>query len=256
MEALVKIEQACPHVTLLTLNRPSKRNALNRTLMQALIQAIHEVEKQEGQRVIILQGANQTFCAGLDLEEAKEESIAHESATFVAEVLKTIYHSPLVTIAAVQGAALAGGGGIAAACDITLAGKSALFGFPEVKRGLVAALVSVLLKGILSKKHLNELLLTGELISSDQAYRIGLINRLVDDEKILQEAIDLAKQILKGAPSATIQTKRLIQGSHALEFDAEILRALALHKEMRGSLEAKEGIQAFLENRAATWTNN
>jgi len=254
MERLVEIEQVCPHVALLTLNRPSKRNALNRALMQALIQAVHAMEKQEGQRVIIFQGAKQTFCAGLDLEEAKDESMTHESAAFFAEVLKAIYHTPLVTIAAVQGVALAGGGGITAACDITVAEKSALFGFPEVKRGLVAALVSVLLKETLSKKHLNELLLIGEMISSDQAYRMGLVNRVVDDKKVLEESMTLAKQILKGAPSATSQTKRMIQENHTLEFDAEIVKALAVHKNMRTSFEAKEGIKAFIENRPPTWT--
>lgn len=256
MEALVNIEQVYPHVTLLTFNRPNKRNALNRALMQALIQAIHEVEKQEGQRVIIFRGANQTFCAGLDLAEAKEESTANESAIFIAEVLKVIYQSPLITIAAVQGAALAGGAGIALACDMTLAGTSAVFGFPEVKRGLVAALVSVLLKGVLTRKHLNELLLTGETISSDQAYRIGLVNRVVDHEKVVEEALGLAKQVLRGAPNAIIQTKRLIQEKTTLEFDAEILKALALHKEMRSTREAKEGIQAFLENRETAWNSS
>lgn len=253
MEALVKVDHSYPHLTIITLNRPEKRNALNCNLMRDLVRALHQAEK-EGQRVVIFQGSMGTFCAGLDLEEAKDESKAEESAGCIAEVFQAIYHSPVVTIAAVQGASLAGGGGIVAACDLAVGGESAIFGFPEVKRGLVAALVSVLLKKLLNVKAVNELLLTGELISSDRACFLGLINRVVSDDKVLEEAIILAKQVLKGSPSALLKTKQLLKGDKGFDFDGEIVKALALHKEMRGSEEAKEGIKAFLEKRPAKWT--
>lgn len=240
-------------IALLTLNRPQARNALNLELLQELITSVEELSANPKVRVLVLHGAGEVFCAGLDLKEAQDESLAEKSGKAVANALQVLYGSPLVTIAAVHGAAIAGGGGIMAACDMVIAAEDAKIGFPETRRGLVAALLLALLQRQIADRHLRELLFTGELISSERAERIGLVNRVVSMHNVLEEALELAAQVLKGAPNATVISKELLNAATGEPISKALDNALSLHMYARHSQEALEGIYAFSDKREPNW---
>lgn len=240
-------------IIMVTLNRPDKRNALNLTLMEELSFIFEELYKDPAQRVVILNAQGPTFCSGMDLHEAADSSLTEKSAMFIGRLFRAIYLSPLVTIAAVQGDALAGGAGLVAACDIALASKEAKFGFPETRRGLVAAQVATLLHRQISMRNVRELLLVGESIDSQKALQIGLINRVVEKEQLLIEATKLANDVLQGAPTATRETKHLLHSLDAPSFYDELKIAISFYEIARNSDEAKEGLAAFFEKRKPNW---
>ena len=139
---VVLVEKQNPHVSVVTLNRPERRNALTVELMKELIAAVESSSADEQQRVLILRGAGKCFCAGLDLQETALTQDAHAAAEIVAKTLVTLSQTRLITIAAVHGAAVAGGAGVMSACDFVVAEAHTKFGYPEARRGLVAGLVS------------------------------------------------------------------------------------------------------------------
>ncbi|MBA3816576.1 MAG: enoyl-CoA hydratase/isomerase family protein [Parachlamydiaceae bacterium] len=239
---------------MVTLNRPDKRNALNIALMEELSFTFEELYKDPSQRVVILNAQGASFCTGMDLHEAADSSLTEKSAMYVARLFRAIYLSPLVTIAAVQGDALAGGAGLVAACDIALATKEARFGFPETRRGLVAAQVATLLRRQIKMRDVRELLLMGESIDAQKAMEIGLINRVVEKEQLLIAATEIAHAVLKGAPAATRETKHLLHSLDTPSFYDELKLALSFHENARNSDEAKEGLAAFFEKRQPNWT--
>jgi methylglutaconyl-CoA hydratase len=252
-QPLVITEELKQGITLLTLNRPDRRNALNIPLLQALSDAIKTAEKNK-QRVVILSGAGKVFCAGLDLKEATDPKQAHLSAEQVAETLKTLYYSPVVTIAAAHGAAIAGGAGLLAACDLAIATPDCQLGYPETRRGLVAGLVMTFLIRQVGDRIARRLLLTGDLINGDEALTAGLLNGVHRQETLLQTAIALAKEVVKGAPRATAHTKELLDSMHPPTASDDIELALSHHMQARQSDEAEEGIRAFLEKREPSWS--
>ena len=239
---------------LVTLNRPDRRNALTIELMQSLCHTLETLAAEPQRRVLILTGAGSAFCAGLDLIEAADLSVAEHSAEWVARTLKTLWNSPLVTIAAVDGAAFAGGAGLLACCDLVVASDVVRIGFPEVRRGLVPALVSVVLRQRLRDRDLRELLLLAEPIDALRALDIGLVNRVVPQNQLNDEVRSLAATILKGAPEAVRQTKRLLREATAKDFAQNFERALAIHRSARLSAEAREGLAAFQERREVDWS--
>jgi len=247
----IKTSQDHPDITTITFNRPEKRNALSIALMTEFIKAI-EIAKKNA-RVLIVRAEGPVFCAGLDLKEAQDPSIADESEQLVAQALQTIYAAPIPVIAAVHGAALAGGAGVMAACDYVVASEDCKFGFPEVKRGLVAAQVMSLLSRQLGQRHLRELLLFSSMIDAKRAHEIGLINRIVPQDKLYDSALAAAKEALLGAPIAISQTKELIDEIYPASFIDDINLGLEYHHEARISPEAKEGIEAFLNKRNPKW---
>lgn len=251
----ILINTTHPGVSILTLNRPEKRNALNRALLEELCMAIETANKTEGQRVIILRGAGSIFCAGLDLKEAMDNEVAHDSAEKVAQTLKSLYRSPLVTVAAVHGAAMAGGAGLVAACDFAVGAEGFVLGYPETKRGLVAGLVMTLLRRKIPETYIRELLLLGEPVNAERAISLGLLNRVVPEGQLLEEALALASLIQKGAPEATAQTKRLLEDLAPSTLEEGLKKALDYHMNARLSNEAGEGIKAFLEKREPSWSN-
>lgn len=252
---LVAIRKINSATTLLTLNRPEKRNALNISLLEALCDTFEEIQSDAAQRVILLNGEGAVFCAGLDLKEAEDHSLADRSASLIARFLTLVYLSPLISIAAVHGAAIAGGAGLMCACDMAFAAKGTSIGFPETWRGLVPALISVVLSRQLPMRNVRDLLLTGALLSAEEAHKIGLVNKIVEANDLLSAALDRAKLVLKGAPEAVRMTKRhLIELEHG-DFLQDIQKALTLHHRARGSPEAREGIAAFMANRAPSWEN-
>ncbi len=226
MSALL-VDKSNPSVTVLTLNRPEKRNALNIELVEALDAAVHSAEAQATMRAIILRGAGNVFCAGLDFCEAADASTAHRSAESLAKLYRRLYHSPLVTIAAAHGSAYGGGAGLIAACDLAILADDIKLGYPEVRRGLVPALVMCLLRRKISGADLRKLLLLGETVDAAEAMRIGLANRVVAAGLLMDSAMELAQQNLSQAPGAIARTKSLIGELEKL--DADIETALKSH---------------------------
>jgi methylglutaconyl-CoA hydratase len=249
---VVLVEKQTPQITVLTLNRPERRNALTIELMTELTSAIEETAADPKQRILILGGAGKAFCTGLDLEAAAKES-PHATAEMVARMLLALAETRLVTIAAVHGAAVAGGAGIMSACDFVIAAERTKFGYPEVRRGLVAGIVMTFLRRQLRERDLRELLLASELIESERAREIGLVNRVVPASELENEAQKIAGSVLQGAPGAITNSKRLMEElwSRSVRDDIEI--ALRHHMEARESAEANEGIAAFNEKRLPNW---
>ncbi len=251
--SLITIEQRQEGISILTLNRPAKRNALNADLMETCSEALESLAQDKSQRVIILRGEGPVFCAGLDLEEAFLPENADRTARLVARVLRAVYQVPQVTIAVVQGAAIAGGAGLMSACDLVVAAQDARIGYPEVRRGLVAALVMALLHRQVRERDARELLLLGELISSERAREIGLVNRIVPAEQLMEEAMALARTALLGGPQSIGQTKKVLDELWPSSFNHELDETLLHHLSARNSSEAREGVAAFLEKRPPKW---
>ena len=250
---VVLIERESPQISVLTLNRPDRRNSLTLELLTELCAAINAASEQPEQRVLILRGAGAAFCTGLDLKAAADHTKVHATAEMVANTLITVSQTRLITIAAVHGAAVAGGAGIMSACDFVVAAERTKIGYPEVRRGLVAGLVMTFLRRQVRERNLRELLFSGELIDAVRAKEIGLVNRVVPADDVMNEAKKFAASVLQGAPGALSQTKRLVEelSWHSVKGDIEV--ALKYHMQARESDEAREGIAAFNEKRQPNW---
>lgn len=235
----------------LVLNRPEKRNALDLPLLRALREAV-ETEGSSGARALILRGNGPAFCSGMDL--AATAGVPHETAEAVRAVLLALAHCPILTIAAVQGHAVAGGAGLVAACDFAVMSATAKIGYPEVKRGLVAALVSVFLRRQVAERDLKRLLLLGDLLPAEEARAMGLVDQVVPDATSVSAAVDaLASAARSGGPDAIKATKHLLHALHPRTLEEETQIALDLHRHARDSAEAREGAAAFLEKRLPAW---
>ncbi len=245
-------------ITVLTLNRPDRRNALGAELIEQLISALATAEMSVQCRAIVIAGRGEGFCAGLDLKEAQgaDEPTRIQSAHRVAAMLAAIRQSSRLTIAAVHGAARAGGAGIVAACDLAIATRDATFGFSEVRRGLVPALVAALLRRQMSERAMRELFLVAEPIDAARAMQLGLINSIIekpDAADVRDAAVALATTAIAGAPEAMNATKNLLDDLSPRPFADDFAIALAAHDAARGSEEAAEGIAAFVEHRLPNW---
>src|SRR5919106_1369056 len=196
--SVVLIERESPQISVVTLNRPERRNALTLELLTELCAAINAASEQPEQRVLIVRGAGAAFCTGLDLKEAADTTKAHATAELVANTLVAISQTRLVTIAAVHGAAVAGGAGIMSACDFVVAAEGTRIGYPEVRRGLVAGLVMTFLRRQVGERNMRELLFAGELIDAERAREIGLVNRVVGPDDLMKEAETFANSVLQG----------------------------------------------------------
>ena len=251
---VVLIEKQSPQITVVTLNRPERRNSLTIELLNELVASIKVASDQADERVLILRGAGAAFCTGLDLKEAADRKKAHMTAELVAKALTTLAETRLVTIAAVHGAAVAGGAGIMSACDFVVAAEKTKIGYPEVRRGLVAGLVMTFLRRQAGERNMRELVLGGELIDAERAREIGLVNRVVAPDQLMIEAQKFADSVLQGAPNALTQTKRLIDELWSTSVKEDVDLALKHHMRARESAEAREGIAAFNERRKPNWT--
>lgn len=239
--------------TFLTLNRPERRNALTIELLIELTAALETAAADTTQRILVLRGAGQAFCAGLDLQETTVTEKAHRSAEMVAKTLLAISQTRLITIAQIHGAAVAGGAGLMSACDFVVAAERTKIGYPETKRGLVAGLVLTFLRRQLRERDIRELLFTGDLISAERAREIGLVNRVVPRDELEKETQKIIAAVLQNAPAALASTKGLIEELWSSSVKEDVETALRHHMEARESDEAKEGIAAFLEKRSPNW---
>ncbi len=250
---VVLVEKQTPQIRAIVLNRPERRNALTLELLNELNAAIKVASEQPQERVLILRGAGAAFCTGLDLKEAADQTKAHATAQMVAKTLITLSQTRLITIAAVHGAAVAGGAGIMSACDFVIAAEGTKIGYPEVRRGLVAGLVMTFLRRQVGERNMRELLLGSELIDANRAKEIGLVNRVVARNDLINEAQKVADSVLQGAPGALARTKRLIDELWWRSVKDDVDLALKYHLQARESSEAREGIAAFNEKRKPNW---
>ena len=246
-------------VATLILNRPEKRNAISFELIDDLLRALDEVAKSSA-LVLILTGAGKAFCSGMDLENLKSligrspEQNLKDSETMV-RLFRTLYEFPKVTIAAVNGPAIAGGTGLAVLCDFTLAVPEAKFGYTEVKIGFVPAIVSTFLLRQVGEKHARDLLLTGRIIGVEEAHRIGLINEVVPADRLMTRARELAAQIMENSPTSLVMTKRLLSDHARAELDQQIEAAVRENAAIRATKNFREGVTSFLEKRKPRWSN-
>ena len=245
-------------IAILTLNRPEKRNAISYELIEELLRALQQVAESPA-RVLLLTGAGKAFCSGLDLENLKQligrspEQSVKDSET-MGRLFRSLYDFPKPTIAAVNGAAVAGGTGLATLCDFTLAVPEAKFGYTEVRIGFVPAIVSTFLVRQVGEKVARDLLLTGRLIDAAEAQRIGLINEVVPAGQLLERARQLASQLMENSPSSLRLTKRLLSDQAGAELDVQIAAAVRENAAIRSTGDFREGISSFLEKRKPRWS--
>ena len=245
-------------VATITLNRPEKRNAISFDLIDDLLRALDEVAKSEA-IILILTGAGKAFCSGMDLENLKAllgrtpEQNLEDSQTMV-QLFRAIYEFPKVTIAAVNGAAIAGGTGLALLCDFTLAVPEAKFGYTEVRIGFVPAIVSTFLLRQVGEKQARDLLLTGRIFDADEAARLGLVSEIVPSERLMLRARELAAQLMENSTASLRATKQLLTDHARAELDAQIDAAVRENAAIRSTADFREGISSFLEKRKPVWT--
>jgi len=244
----------------LTLNRPDKRNAISSRMISELQSALDQIEHGHT-RVAIITGAGKSFCAGMDLEMLS--AIATQSAAEnmddsrrMARMFRRVWSFSKPLIAAVNGAALAGGCGIATLCDFTLAVPEAKFGYTEVKIGFLPAIVSVFLTRQIGDKHARDLLLTGRLVHADEAAKLGLISEIVPAERLMHRAKELADTLIAASPVSLTRAKRLLTSAAAASVDADLERAILENARIRCTADFKEGLASFLEKRKPVWSTD
>lgn len=254
MTDLIRVEQIEGGIFSVMLDRPDRRNALNIALLDQLCNEFERLASKCSNRVIILRGAGPVFSAGLDLREAADVSLVERSAAAVSRALELLRATPQIVIAAVQGGAFAGGAGLIAACDIVIAADDARIGFPEARRGLLPALICGVLMHKVREGDLGELFLTGEPISAARAREVGLVQRVVPAERLLDEALAVARSVIAGGPGTIRQTKALLNAMFQPRVDPPVRDNIELHLTARHSEEAREGLAAFAEKRNPHWS--
>jgi enoyl-CoA hydratase/crotonobetainyl-CoA hydratase len=249
-ELLVDVDDG---VMVLTINRPHRRNALDLPTAEALAAALDELDARTDVRVGVLTGAGGSFCAGMDLKayaETGQRPITESRGGL--GIVKRPPVKPMV--AAVEGSVLGGGFEVALCCDLIVAAEDAVFGLPEVKRGLVAAAGGAMRLAQRLPYHLAlEILLTGEPLSAARALELGLVNRLVPGGQVLDQARELAQAIARNAPLAVAATKRLAVEAPGWPVDEAFTRQEQMLQPVRDSEDAREGARAFSEKRPPVW---
>lgn len=255
MSDLVLYEPRPPAVVI-TINRPDKRNALSRALIADLTDAFSRAKTDTDARCVFLTGAGPAFCAGMDLTELAEtieadRAVIWEDALSLARLFDLIYTLPRPTIAVVNGPAIAGGAGLVSVCDLAIAVPGAKFGYPEVRRGLVAALIMPHLLRHVGERMTRYLLLAGETIDAAAAERTGLINEVVPADKLWDRGDELARSLAEGGPEALAATKALLHRfSHQALSVEEAAQASAAP---RLTDECRHGLRAFFEKKSPPW---
>lgn len=253
MSELVSVQMLKPGLALATLNRPERRNALCIQLLTELCDKIELLAKDKSNRVLIVRGAGPIFSSGLDLSEASNPELVQQSAECVARALTLMRKTRLVTIAAAHGGAYAGGAGLMASCDVAIGTTDLLVGFPEAQRGLLPALICGVLSPKIREGDLRELFLVGNAIDATRAQQIGLLQRVVDRNELLEEAIQVGLGVLAGGPETIEATKELLNQAYIANDSITTQRMLEVHLGARHSDEAKEGLGAFQEKRKPWW---
>lgn len=257
MDHILLVETA-KRVARVTLNRPELHNALNDQLIAAIRDAFRALAADERVRVVVLTGAGLSFCAGADLgwmQRTVAYTVAENQADALrlVEMLEAIEDCPKPVVARVNGAALAGGAGLVAACDIAIAAETARFGFTESRLGLVPATISPYVVRKIGESHARALFLTAERFEAARAAAIGLVHRVVPPEELDAAVDQTVRNLLAGGPAALAENKALLRGIRARSGE-ELGRYTAdLIARLRTSTEGQEGLRAFLEKRTPRW---
>ena len=244
--------QAEKGIARITLNRPEKRNALDAELIGELAEALHNSSEDHALRMVLLTGAGKDFCSGADLAGLKSTSEASvldniADARVMADLFLKMRHHPCPIVAAVKGRALAGGCGLATAADLIVASESAQLGYPEVNIGFIPAMVMAILRRSVSEKRAFELIAMGEVISSQTAFEIGLVNRVFNDETFDIDVEAYASKVAAKPPAAIKLSKTLLYHMDALPFEAAIESGVHLNAIARMTDDCKQGIERFLK---------
>ncbi|HJS52788.1 MAG TPA: enoyl-CoA hydratase-related protein [Pyrinomonadaceae bacterium] len=236
----------------LTLNRPEKRNALNDELIADLKEALGEVDEDEELCAVVIRGTGPDFCSGADLAALQkiatasyEENLA--DAQNLADLFTLIRKVKVPVIAAVHGRALAGGCGLATACDLIIASESARFGYPEVKIGFVPAIVTAFLRRNVSEKRAFEMITQGFEFSAKHAFAVGLVNRVVSDETFEEDIYEYVSVYEKVSRSAVMLSKELLYRMDGLCFDDAMKAGVEVNARARMTEDSKDGIAKFLK---------
>jgi len=246
-------------VATITLNRPEKRNALSHELVADLKEAFFLAEKNEQVKLIVLKANGEAFCAGADLAYlqqlqnfTEEENL--KDSSHLKELFLQIYTHPKVVIAQVQGHALAGGCGLATVCDFVFSVPEAKFGYTEVKIGFIPALVMVFLIRKIGEGRAKELLLSGELFSSEQMVQFGLINKVISAIEIDVEVAKFCNRLIETNSGESMKrTKQMIAQVQSKTLEEALQYAAEMNAQARGTVDCQRGINAFLNKQKLTW---
>jgi methylglutaconyl-CoA hydratase len=243
----------------ITLNRPDKRNALNFELIAELKEAFTSMENNDDVKLIILNARGPAFCAGADLAYLQKlQGFSYEEnlkdSAHLKDLFLKIYTLKKIVVAQVHGNALAGGCGLATVCDFVFTVPEAMFGYTEVKIGFIPAIVMIFLLRKIGEGNAKQLLLGGELIPSSEAFRIGMVNKVVAQEKLEETVKDFVKKILvENSSQAMATTKQMIAKSQSMLLDEALNFAAEMNAQARSSDDCKKGIQAFLNKQKIAW---
>ncbi len=237
-----------------TLARPEKRNALDRQMADEIVQALDSLVAEAETRVIVIDAEGEDFCAGADLDALEslmgaDREAQLEDARALGRVFTTIRQLPVPVVAAVRGRALAGGAGLATACDIVLAHPDATFAYPEVRIGFVPAMVMTILRRIVSERRAFDLAITGRSISAIEAEELGLVSRVLTGESFGARVDEVCQTIAKSPPEAVRRTKKLFYELEGRPFESGIAHGAQANAEARMTEEFRLGVQRFLQRK-------
>ncbi len=235
-----------------TLDRADKRNALSDAMIGGLAEAMARAELESEVRVVAIRGAGKDFCAGADLAEllasvARPLDENERSALHLGEVFLAMRRLPKPVVAVVHGRALAGGAGLASACDIVLAGRSAQFGYPEIQRGFVPAMVMTMLRRSVGEKRAFELVATGRVVGAEEAHAIGLVSRVMDDALLERDSTDFLLDLARRSGTAFALTKQLFTELDDRSFGEGILLGARVNALSRATEDFKRAVGQFLD---------
>jgi methylglutaconyl-CoA hydratase len=252
-------EQRSDGVVRLTLNRPEIHNAFDDRQITELSAVLDELAGDDSVRVVVLTGAGRSFSAGADLNWMRRTSTYGESenlrdANALAALMKAMNELPKPTVARVNGAALGGGAGLVACCDVAVAADGALFGTTEVRLGIMPAVIGPYVIAAIGARQARRLMLTGERITAQEAARIGLVHEVVAQDQLDVAVERVVSDLLQGGPGAIAAAKRLVRDLSDRAIDQELIDDTARRiAALRASPEAREGLGAFLEKRKPDW---
>jgi methylglutaconyl-CoA hydratase len=257
--AFLVTERSADGSARITLNRPEIHNAFDDRLIAELTAALAALASDDGVRVVVLTGSGKSFSAGADLNWMRRTSTYGEAenladARALAKLMATLNELPKPTIARVNGAALGGGTGLVACCDIVVASSHAMFGTTEVRLGLIPAVIGPYVVAAIGVRQARRLMLTGERIGAAEAARIGLVHEVVAADELDAAIATVLDHLLKGGPHALAAAKRLVHDLAGRPLDAELIDDTARRiAALRAAAEAREGLAAFLDKRQANW---
>jgi methylglutaconyl-CoA hydratase len=246
-------------IAILTLNRPEKRNSLNREMVFEIKQALGDLKSNENISALVITGEGKAFCAGADLAYLKslkdatyEENL--KDSLKLKEMYYNIYTFPKPTIAMVNGPAVAGGCGLVNVCDFVFCTEHAKFGYPEVKIGFVAAMVSIFLAQSIGERNAKKLLLSGEILSARKAKQLNFVDEIIEEKKLWDYCLNFLSDLKQNSAQSIQDTKRLFSEIIFSDLEAKLEKACEFNAHSRNTNDFKEGISAFLEKRMPNWT--